>query len=140
MTQLSAALPRRFSVDDSPDWNEFVVTSGSTIYAGSAVGVVIATGVARQLTGDSTVEKFVGFADATVTGDGMARVRVRSRARVNLPVTGASGAIDTAKSVYASDGNTFSLTQGTNDPLIGVVFRHESGTECVVAYKADTID
>lgn len=139
MTQLTAALPRRYSVDDVPMWNEFVVTSGATIYAGSAVAVVIATGVARQLTGDSTVEKFVGWADETVLGDGTKRVRVRQSTRVNLPITGVTGAVDTGKPVYASDGNTFSLTQGTNDPQIGVVSRHEASTECVVSSKADTL-
>lgn len=139
MTQLSAAQPRIYSVDEPPQWDDVVVASGSTIWAGSAVAVVIATGLARQLTGDSTVEKFAGFANETVVGDGVKRCRVRRVTKVELTVVGVTGDVDRGKAVYASDGATFSLTQGTNDPQIGVVSRHVSGTTCEVSVKADTI-
>ena len=139
MAALTKAQPRTFGVDVPPQWNELVVTSGTQVWAGGAVEVVIATGLVRPLTGDTTVAHFAGFADESVLGDGTKRVRIRTIGSITLAVTGVDSNNDAAKAVYMANDNDASLTQGTNDPQIGVVKRHESGTTCVVDFKAATV-
>jgi len=96
------------------------------VFEGSALGLSV--GGARQLVaGDA----FLGFAreDAAVTeffnvdppGQGD---------RIVLDVIGASGSSINA-SVYASDGDTFTLTS-TSNTLIGTLLRHITGTTVVV--------
>ena len=140
MTQLTRTKVRKYATQQAPT-NELGVKDATSIFEGSAVGLVIAEGYCRQLTGDSTVEKFVGFAhrdvDNSTGADGDKTVSLVVEP-VELPVTGATANVDVGKDVFASDGDTFSLTQGTNDNKIGVVKKWIEGTVCLVDIKADT--
>ena len=107
MTQLSAATARIYvqgDIDDLP------VKASSAIYEGSAVGFV--SGYHRQL---AVTDEFAGFAMqdvASQTSDGDAKVKVRKSGRVVLTLTSVA-VTDVGKALFASDGNTFTLTQGT---------------------------
>lgn len=136
---LTKTTPRSYTATVGPTYNDHTVETDAQIFGGGAVAVVIASGLARALVGNSTVEHFAGFSEQTVLGDGRATVKVRTEGIVQLPVVGVNSADDIGKPVYASDDGTFSLTQGTNDPQIGVVHRHVSGTACMVSFKAATL-
>lgn len=139
MAQLTATKVRKYATQQAPS-NELGVKDNEQIFEGSAVGLVVAEGVCRQLTGDSTVEKFAGFAHRDVDNSGGAdgdKTVSLVTEPVELDVVGATGDGDYGKPVYASDGDTFSLTQGANDPQIGVVKKWISGTTCLVSQKAD---
>lgn len=107
MTQLTAATARIYvqgDIDDLP------VKASSAIYEGSAVGFV--SGYHRQL---AATDEFAGFAMqdvASQTADGDAKVKVRKSGRVVVTVTSVA-VTDVGKALFASDGNTFTLTQGT---------------------------
>lgn len=134
MTQLSAAVARTFEVGDHCDYG---VRTAVAIYQGSAVGLIPSStgaGYARQLTAGDI---FVGFAENDVpatTGDGAALVRVRQRGKVVLPITGVA-VTDIGSAVYASDGDTFTLTASTNTH-IGRVVRVNGTNSAVVAFDA----
>jgi hypothetical protein len=129
MAQLSAAVARTYEVGD---YNHLPVKSAAAIYQGSAVGLT--SGYARQLTaGDA----FGGFAEndvAAPSADGGANVRVRAKGRIQLAV-GSLAVTDIGKPVYASDGDTFVLTQSTNTH-IGRVVRFVSTGIGVVEFDA----
>ena len=104
MSQLSADLVQAFETPGID--NELPVTDNVKIYRGSAVGVIAASGYARQL---QTTDTFAGFAeqfvDNTVTGhaSGFKNVPVRRSGYVLLTVSCAI--TDFGAQVYASDGN-----------------------------------
>jgi len=134
MTQLSAAVARTFEVGDHAHYG---VKDNVAIYQGSAVGLVPSStgaGYARQLTAG---DFFVGFAEedvpATAT-DGTATVRVRQRGKVLLTISSVA-VTDIGKPVYASDGDTFTLTQSTN-VHIGRVSRVAATNTAVVEFDA----
>lgn len=134
MTQLATDTPRAFELGSI---NELPVVAAGIIYDGSAVGMQITTGTAaRQLV---ATDRFVGFAeskaDNSLGAAGEINVRLRTSGLVELPVVGA----DNTKAqlpVYASDGNTFTLTAAGNSK-IGFVRRWISGTTCLVYFDAD---
>lgn len=109
------------------------VTDNVIIYRGSAVGSL--AGYARQLVAGDT---FMGFAeqkvDNTVTGhaSGFKNVPLRRKGYVQLAV-GSVAVTDIGKAVYASDGNTYTLTQSTNS-RVGVVHRFISTGICIVKF------
>jgi hypothetical protein len=107
MTQLSAALARTYLQGDILD---LPVKASSAIYEGSAIGFT--SGYHRQL---ASTDEFVGFAINSVasqSSDGADYVRVRVRGRVVLTI--ASVAVtDIGTAVFATDGNAFTLTQGS---------------------------
>jgi hypothetical protein len=134
MTQLSAALARTYEVGDHADYG---VKDAVAIYEGSAVGLVPSStgaGYARQLTAG---DFFVGFAThdvpATAT-DGTAKVRVRQRGKVLLTISSVA-VTDIGKPVFASDGDTFTLTQSTS-VHIGRVVRVAATNTAVVEFDA----
>lgn len=137
MSQLTAALVQAFETPGID--NELPVTDNVVIYRGSAVGVIAATGYARQL---QTTDLFAGFAentvDNTVTGhaSGFKNVPVRRYGYAQLSV--ASVAItDFGAQVYASDGNTYALASaGGANVLIGTVHRFISSGVCIVEFRA----
>lgn len=108
MTQLGAALARTYMQGDILD---LPVKASSAIYEGSAIGN--ASGYHRQL---AAGDLFAGFAlqdVASQTSDGDATVKTRRKGRVVLTITSVA-VTDIRKPVYASDGNTFTLTPSTN--------------------------
>ena len=116
MTQLTAAVARTY---EQGDQNDLGVKDSVAIYEGSAVGIVPSStgaGYARQLTAGDI---FAGFAlenVAATSGDGGATVRVKQRGQVLLTISSVA-VTDIGKPVYASDGNAFTLTQGSNSHI-----------------------
>ena len=134
MTQLTKDTPRAFELGSI---NELPVAASSVIYEGSAAGVAASTGtVARQLV---ATDRFVGFAerkaDNSAGAAGDVTVRLRTFGLAELDVTGADNT-KVQSVVYASDGNTFTLTS-TGNSKIGFIRRHISGTRCLVYFDAD---
>lgn len=133
MSQLSADLVQSFEAPAVD--NELPVKDNVVIYRGSAVGLT--SGYARQLVAGDI---FGGFAeqkvDNTVTNhaDGFKSVPVRREGYVQLAV-GSVAVTDIGKAVYASDGNTYTLTQSTNTP-VGTVHRFVSGGVAIVKFNA----
>ena len=119
------------------DIEDYPVIAADTIFEGAAVGEN-AAGYARPLQGGDV---FLGFSvEQTVNNEtgaaGAAHVRVRSRGRVELPVTGADAVTANDRpAVYASDDDTFTLTS-TGNSLIGYVSRWVSSGNCVVEFDA----
>lgn len=127
MTQLGANTARTYELGDLSD---LPVKSASAIYEGSAVGIT--SGYARQLVAGDI---FAGFAVAGVaapSADGGANVRVRQRGKILLTVSSVA-VTDIGKPVFASDGNAFTLTQGSNTH-IGRVVRVAATNTAVVEF------
>ncbi len=110
MTTLATDLPRDYY---EGNFHEFPVVATDIIYKGAAVGDN-ASGYARPLVAG---DPFRGFADYKVdnaTGAaGDKRVRCRTSGKIKLPITSLA-ITDIGKDVFASDDNTFTLTQSTN--------------------------
>jgi hypothetical protein len=109
------------------------VKASSTIYRGDAVGMT--SGYARQLVAGDV---FAGFATAKAVGtaaDGGVNVNVIRAGFIQLAV-GSLAVTDIGKAVYASDSNTFTLTQSTNS-RVGVVARFISSGVGLVRFEAD---
>lgn len=129
MPQLTAAVARTFVLGDLTD---HAVKATSAIFEGSAVGLT--AGFARQL---NAGDIFVGFATEdvpSVAADGGANVQVRARGTVLLTVSSVA-VTDIGKPVYASDGDTFTLTQSTNS-FIGRVLRVAATNTAEVEFDA----
>lgn len=130
MAQLAANLQRTFVLGDEA---EYPASTGA-VYEGSAVGLT--SGYARQLV---ALDPFVGFAvrgcEASATA-GTNTVTVKRKGRVVLTITGVTIA-DVGDAVYASDGNTFTLTS-TGNTLIGKVARVVGTNTAEVAFDADS--
>jgi len=133
MTTLAANKPRAY---EQGNRNDLLMIASDIIYEGAAVGIVSASGHARPLVAG---DKFAGFAEATVDNSAGAAaaksVRVITNGLIQLPVTSVA-ITDIGKAVYASDDDTFSLTQSTSTP-IGRVHRYVSAGVAVVAFNAD---
>lgn len=132
MTTLAKNAPRDFVLGDTQD---LPVIASDIIYEGAAVGEN-ASGYFRPLVaGDA----FAGFAqsqaDNSAGAAGAINVRVKSRGRVVLSVTGVTAVTDEGSTVYAADDDSFTLTVGSNTP-IGKVVRYISGTSVEVYFEA----
>jgi hypothetical protein len=131
MTTLAADKVRAFEIGDR---NDLPVIANDIIYEGAAVGEN-GSGYMRPL---AAGDAFVGFAiervDNTGGSAGDKTVAVRQKGRVQLPVSGAAIG-DLGKPVYASDDDTFTLTQSTNS-YIGRIVRWVSTGVVIVAYDA----
>lgn len=134
MTTLSANAPRSYQLG-----SEGLVPMVATdiIYEGAAVGT--ASGLARPL---AAADPFAGFAmekaDNAAGSAGDKSVRIRTRGRVSLEVTGVTGVGNLGAKVYASDDDTFTLT-ATDNSLIGVVSEFVSGTTVIVEFDAASV-
>ncbi len=129
MATLSSNKVREFGLDG---FNELPVVASDIIYEGSAVGDN-GSGYARPLTAG---DPFRGFADRKADNSsgsaGDVNVKVRPRGLVKLAIS--SLAIDdVGKDVYASDDDTFTLTQGSNT-RIGYVHRWVSTGYGIIAF------
>ena len=117
------------------DINEFPVLGGELIYQGVAVGLEVASGYVRDL---QVGDKFLGFAedniDATNASDGEKNIRVKRRGNVTLELSGAA-LTDVGKSIYATDDNTFTLSN-TSSVYIGQIIRYQLGDEIIVDFDA----
>lgn len=133
MATLAEKKVRSFELGDYVD---LPVVAADVIYEGAAVGT--ASGNARPLVAG---DRFAGFADGTADnalGAAAAiKVKVRERGKIQLPVTGVVAASLGAK-VYASDDDTFTLTQGSNS-LIGYVTRVVAAGVAVVQFEAQAV-
>jgi hypothetical protein len=129
---LNNNLPRIYEIGER---NSFPMAAGAILYEGSAVGINPATGYARQLVAGDI---FVGFSEAkfdnSLGNAGDQSVRPYQEGRIQLPVAGAA-ITNLGAPVYASDDNTFTLTQGSNT-YIGRVYRFVSPGIVVVAFES----
>ncbi len=119
--------------------NEHPVIANDIIFEGAAVGLEGASN-ARPL---ALSDEFAGFAERKVDNTGGAvgakSIRVKVSGLIMLSVTGA-GATSVGEAVYATDDDTFTLTKVINAVRIGRVYRHISGTNVVVEFKATTLE
>ena len=133
MTTLSANKPRGY---EQGDREGYPVVADDKIFEGAAVGEN-GSGYARPLEAGDT---FLGFAEEKVDNtDGAAgdiNVRVLTKGKVELPVTGVSAiTANNRPAVYASDDDTFTTTATANS-LIGYVSRFVSNGVAVVEFDA----
>jgi hypothetical protein len=113
------------------------VKASTVIYEGSAVGIEAASRYARQfVAGDQFVGFAFGKADNTSGGNGAISVKVQSKGYVIAPLTVA--VTDINKPLYMSDGDTFTLTQGSNSH-VGVVYRFIDTSNCILALDAPSM-
>ena len=117
MTTLAEDAPREFY---QGDFQDFPVIASDIIYKGAAVGDN-GSGYARPL---QAGDPFRGFADYRVdnaTGSaGDKYVRCRTRGQIKLAISSLA-ITDVGKDVYASDDDTFTLTESTNTRIGRVV-------------------
>lgn len=112
-------------------------SAATTLWRGSAVQEGTG-GLAENLTGAGTT--FSGFLDESITGDGTTndnnRVRIIDEGEVLLEVASAStlSRADVGATVYASDGNTFTLVS-TNNQAIGKVTEVPAGVHGLASGK-----
>jgi hypothetical protein len=112
--------------------HSFVVTSGSTVYAGTFVGTV-ATGGLQSYDNVATT-RFCGIALETVTGNGTLQCRVNTEGVViTTTVAGATDLTSVNAPVYSQTNNPADCTtSAATSPAIGIVIRWISGTTCDV--------
>lgn len=127
MATLAADTPRVFELGDI---NELVASTA--IYEGAFVCAVKANGTGAAGSVAISTHSFAGVAERAAASG--ANVRVKTRGKVVMPVTGASAA-SVGAIVYASTDNDLTLTASTNVP-VGYVSRHISGTSCLVEFSA----
>lgn len=131
MTTLSVDRSRSYELGD---YNDQPVVASDIIYEGAAVGNNGTNAFRPLVAGD----EFAGFAEARADNSagaaGAIRVRVRSRGRVQLPITSFDVA-DVNKPVYASDDDTFSLTETTSSH-VGRAVRFVATGSCIVEFDA----
>ncbi len=129
MTALATDSNRVYELGDI---NQVPVKGSSIIYQGAAVGGH-SSGYARPI---QNGDKFLGFADEKIDnsggGDGLKTVRVRKRGAILLDISGVALG-DIGKSVYATDDNTFTLSD-TNAVYIGQISRIDSSGVALVEF------
>ncbi len=133
MATLAADSPRTY---EQGNRNEFPVIASDIIYEGAAVGDN-GSGYARPL---QAGDPFRGFTERKVDNSsgsaGDKNVRVIDKGKVKLSISGLA-ITDVGKDVFASDDNTFTLTQGSNT-RIGVVARFVSSGVGIVEFDAQS--
>ena len=129
MTALATDSNRIYELGDI---NQVPVKGSSIIYQGAAVGGH-SSGYARSI---ANGDKFLGFADEHIDnsggGDGLKTVRMRKRGAILLDISGVALG-DIGKSVYATDDNTFTLSD-TNAVYIGQISRIDSSGVALVEF------
>jgi len=132
MTTLAANVARPFQLGELED---YPVIATDIIYEGAAVGEN-GSGYARPL---AAGDRFLGFAlekvDNAAGSAGDKSVRVRTRGRVQLAISGIAITANDRPAVYASDDDTFTLTASTNSH-IGFVSRWVSTGVAVVEFDS----
>ena len=133
MTTRATDIARPFQLGEI---EEYPIIAADIIYEGSAVGEN-GSGYSRPLV---AADAFQGFAEAKVdnsTGSaGDKNIRVKTKGRVQLPVTGLTAiTANDRPAVYASDDDAFTLT-ATSNSLIGYVSRYVSSGVAIVEFNA----
>lgn len=141
MTTLAVDKNRNFELNEDLCLNDIPVIAADIIYAGAAVGDN-ASGLAQPLVDG---DPFMGFAmrraDNSLGAASAIDVLVAQKGNVELIVTGVNGAEDEGATVYATDDDTFSLTDGGSDTAIGKVRRviNTSTGLCIVHFEATSM-
>lgn len=140
MATLAADKPRVFAMTGAhPDYNEVPIIADDIVYNGAAVGESTTTGTFRPLSGGDT---FAGFCHEKCDNAGGAAnaklIKVYASGRVQLTVTGVDNINDEGATVYASDDDTFTLTNTTTNTAIGKVERviNTSTNQALVYFEA----
>ncbi|MCP3177298.1 cytoplasmic protein [Desulfuromonas sp. KJ2020] len=132
MATLAQDTPRGYQLGEI---EEYPVIASDIIYEGAAVGEN-GSGYARPLV---AADPFLGFAERQADNSsgsaGDERVRVKTRGRVQLAISGLAITANDRPAVYASDDNTFTLT-ATSNSLIGYVSRWVSTGVAIVEFDA----
>lgn len=131
MTTLAVDTPRVYELGRI---GEYPVVASDTLYEGSAVGLVDATGHARPIT---AADRFVGFVEQQVANTGAAAaktVRVIESGKMQLTVSGAV-ITDVGQPVYATDDNAFVFSP-VGGVFIGIVSRFVSSGVVIVGFDA----
>lgn len=130
MTTLSADAPRKFL---EGIFQHHGVIADDVIYTGAAVGEN-GSGYARPL---EAGDPFLGFADGQADNTGGSAgdiaVRCRTSGLAELSISGVA-ITDVGKDVYASDDDTFVLTEGSNTRIGFVQSVPATGT-AIVAFS-----
>lgn len=127
MATLTVDTPRDFEIGTI---NELITSTA--VFEGAFLFAVKANGTAAAGAAAISTHAFAGVAERGAASG--KPVRLRTRGKVVMPVTGASAA-SVGAIVYASDDNLLTLTVGTNVP-VGYVSRLISGTTCLVEFSA----
>jgi len=139
VTTLAANKARRYEVSPDPLFTDIPVIAADIIYEGAAVGESASSGTARPLVDGDT---FLGFAVAKADNSAGAasaiNVRTAQRGLVLLTLAAAAEA-DLGAAVYATDDDTFSLTDSGSDTQIGVLTRFVSATTAIVHFEATAL-
>ncbi len=134
MTALSTDLNRNYELGDI---NQVPVKGSTIIYQGAAVGGH-SSGYARPI---QNGDKFLGFADEHIDNsggaDGIKTVRVKKRGAVPLDISGVALG-DIGKSVYATDDNTFTLSDSSS-VYIGQISRIDSSGVALVEFDVAVV-
>ena len=132
MTTLATNKPRTWEIGADHD---VPVTGSDIIFEGAAVGDN-GSGYARPLVAGDPFRGFaVEKADNSAGSAGDKDVKVRRRGTVVLAISGLA-ITDVGKDVFASDDDTFTLTQGSNT-RVGYVARWVATGSGVVAFDAE---
>ena len=135
MVKLTKDVTRTYELGDI---NEFPVLGGELIYQGGAIGLQVASGYARGLL---PTDKFLGFAenhiDAVNSSDGEKNIRVKKKGAAILEIPGIT-LVDVGKSVYATDDNSFTLSN-TGSVYIGQISRFEFDERVIVDFDSSSI-
>lgn len=141
MATLSADKPRKYEqFGGHPDYNEVPIIANDTVYLGAAVGESSTSGTGRPLVG---ADAFKGFCIEKCANEGGSasafNIKVLAKGKVVLTVTGVDNANDEGATVYASDDDTFTLTNTTTNTAIGKVERviSTSANTALVRFAAD---
>lgn len=143
MTQSTKNVQQVFEVQGDEVHEDLPVKAAAVLYEGDAVGD--SSGYMRQLT---TADKFAGFAlrkaDNSAVGalDGDQSVRVRQRGHILLAVAAggvlANSVADRNATVYATDGATFTGSNGGGAIAVGKIERYVSSGMYLVDFEADS--
>lgn len=121
MTTRSSNVARKF-LQGSEVYLDLPAVASDIVYEGSAVGESSTNGTFRPLVGG---DNFAGFAVRQVDNSSGAandkKIRVLAQGFAQLSVTGVDNINDEGATVYASDDDTFTLTNTTANSAIGKV-------------------
>lgn len=135
MTTLAVDKVRTWHYAGDPIREEYPVVATDIIYRGAAVGEN-GSGYARPLV---AADPFLGFAvakaDNAAGAAGAINVTVEQKGFVTLPISALAITANDRPAVYASDDDTFTLTN-TSNSLIGYVSRWVSTGIAVVEFDA----
>ena len=114
------------------DTNSIPVKAGAKILEGALIGKTD-TGYGRPLqAGDTAIGFAKDYTDNTNGADGEKNCEVKAKGKVSLFISGITLS-DVGNNVYATDDNTFTLTE-TNNSLVGKLIRFERTDYGIVAF------